>query len=120
MKAKGIRIVRYADDILIFAPTKQIAGKYMALASNYLENVLKLTVNIKKSHLTNLDKGIKYLGFEVHSDGVYASKKSITKFKEKAECNEVPVYRGKKTNPKIKGEKYSLLHQAESPAKRGS
>lgn len=37
MKAKGIRIVRYANDILIFAKDKQTAGNYRAVATKILE-----------------------------------------------------------------------------------
>ena len=83
MKNKGIRIVRYADDILIFATTKNQAGKYRVIATKFLEEDLKLTVNTKKTHLTNLDKGIPYLGFVLRSFGVSVSEKSIKKFKDK-------------------------------------
>ena len=63
MKNKNIRIVRYADDILIFAKSKSEAGRYKEIATKILEQELKLTVNVKKTHITNIDKGIAYLGF---------------------------------------------------------
>lgn len=83
MKSLGIRIVRYADDILIFAKSKSEAGKHRAIATKFLETELKLTVNQKKTHLTNLDEGIPYLGFILRNGGVSVSKKSIRKFKDK-------------------------------------
>ncbi len=83
MKNKGIRIVRYADDILIFATSKNQAGKYKALATKFLEEDLRLTVNTKKTHLTNLNDGIPYLGFVLRSFGVSVSDRSINKFKDK-------------------------------------
>jgi len=83
MKSLGIRIVRYADDILVFAATKSEAGRYRAIATRYLEDELKLTVNQEKTHLANLDRGIPYLGLVIHNHGVLASEKSIRKFKEK-------------------------------------
>lgn len=83
MKNKGIRIVRYADDILIFAATKSQAGNYRALATKFLEEDLKLKVNSEKTHLTNLEQGIPYLGFVIRNFGVSVSEKSIRKFKEK-------------------------------------
>jgi RNA-directed DNA polymerase len=83
MKGKGIRIVRYADDILIFAETRSQAGGYRALATKFLERDLRLKVNVDKTHLTNLDQGIPYLGFVLHNFGVSVSEKSIRKFKEK-------------------------------------
>ncbi len=83
MKNKGIRIVRYADDILIFADTKSQAGSYRAIATKFLEEDLKLKVNVKKTHLTHLNQGIPYLGFVLRSFGVSVSEKSILKFKAK-------------------------------------
>jgi group II intron reverse transcriptase/maturase len=83
MKGKGIRIVRYADDILIFARTKSQAGKYRALATDYLEKDLQLTVNTDKTHLTSLQQGIPYLGIVLRIYGVSVSEKSVRKFKEK-------------------------------------
>jgi group II intron reverse transcriptase/maturase len=83
MKSKGIRIVRYADDILIFAETKSQAGSYRALATKFLEEDLKLKVNVNKTHLTNLTEGIPYLGFVIRNIGVSVSEKSIRNFKEK-------------------------------------
>lgn len=83
MKGKGIRIVRYADDILIFARTKSQAGKYRAIATDYLEQDLSLIVNTDKTHLTNLQQGIPYLGIVLRNYGVSVSDKSVRKFKEK-------------------------------------
>ncbi|MBI9062596.1 MAG: group II intron reverse transcriptase/maturase [Marinilabiliaceae bacterium] len=83
MKDKGVRIVRYADDILIFAATRSQAGSFKAIATKFLEDDLKLKVNVNKTHLTNLDQGIPYLGFVLRTIGVSVSEKSIQKFKEK-------------------------------------
>lgn len=83
MKGKGIRIVRYADDILIFARTKSQAGNYRAIATDFLEKDLQLVVNTDKTHLTNLQQGIPYLGIVIRDYGVSVSDKSIRKFKEK-------------------------------------
>ena len=43
MKTLGIRIVRYADDILVFASSKSEAGRYRAIATKYLEGELRLS-----------------------------------------------------------------------------
>ena len=45
MKSRGHRIVRYADDILIFCGTERAAERALQTAVNYLEGELKLTVN---------------------------------------------------------------------------
>jgi RNA-directed DNA polymerase len=54
MMSKGIRIVRYADDILIFAKDKRQAGNYMSYATKILEEELKLKVNREKTKLANV------------------------------------------------------------------
>lgn len=94
MKQQGIRIVRYADDILIFSETRSKSGQYKAKAENYLEKRLKLTVNRTKTHLTDLEKGIPYLGFVITNYGVVVAHKSIKKFKEKVR-NLTPRNKGK-------------------------
>lgn len=97
MKGKGIRIVRYADDILIFASTKSQAGSYKAMATEYLEQELRLEVNVKKTHLTSLEKGIPYLGIVLYNYGVVTSAKSIGRFKDKV----------RKLTPRRQGRKLS-------------
>jgi len=97
MKGKGIRIVRYADDILIFARTKSQAGKYRAIATDYLEKDLRLTVNTNKTHLTNLHQGIPYLGIVLRDYGVSVSEKSVRRLKEKV----------RKLTPRKQGRKLS-------------
>ena len=93
MKQQGIRMVRYADDILILARTRAQSGEYKAKAESYLENELKLTVNRKKTHLTNLDKGIKYLGFTITNFGVLIHPDKVKTFKDKV----------RKLTPRTKG-----------------
>ena len=83
MKAKGIRIVRYADDILIFANTSRQAERYQEVAFQILEGDLKLTVNRTKTHITSLYKGVSYLGFVIHSKYITIDPKRIKRFKDK-------------------------------------
>ena len=82
MKSKGIRIVRYADDILIFAESPGKAKEYMNLAFDILESDLKLTVNRDKTYLTNADKGIPYLGFVIRRTNISIQEKKIKSFKD--------------------------------------
>ncbi|MEW6625054.1 MAG: group II intron reverse transcriptase/maturase [Bacillota bacterium] len=83
MKKRGIRIVRYADDILLFARTYQEAKKYQQIATEFLEKELKLVVNREKTHLTDNKKGVTYLGFVIYSKHVTISPKKLKSFKEK-------------------------------------
>lgn len=83
MMARGHRIVRYADDILIFKTSKTGAENALEVADEFLEKNLKLTVNRRKTHLTSLRQGVRYLGVEIHSTYIQIQDKKIKAFKEK-------------------------------------
>ena len=82
MKEQNIRIVRYADDILIFARTKRKAEQYERKAIAILEG-LKLKINTEKTHICSIDTGVKYLGFVLKSKYVFIDKERILRIKEK-------------------------------------
>lgn len=83
MKRRGIRIVRFADDILIFARTKADAGNYKALAVKILEEEMKLTVNREKTHLTKLEDGVKFLGVVIWRSWITIQESRLKKFKDR-------------------------------------
>jgi RNA-directed DNA polymerase len=83
MKSKGIRIVRYADDILIFARDKQSAGNYKAFATKILEEEMALTVNKEKTKITSVYEGVSYLGFVINPYGISIDPKRVNRFKDK-------------------------------------
>lgn len=83
MKRRGIRIVRYADDILVFAYSKRQAEKYREIAYSILEGELKLVVNKKKTHITSVHKGVAYLGFVIYPRCVTINPKKLAQFKNK-------------------------------------
>ena len=83
MKRRGIRIVRFADDILIFARTKADAGNYKALATRILEEEMRLTVNKEKTHLTELGNGVKFLGVVIWGKWITIQETRLKRFKDK-------------------------------------
>jgi len=82
MRIKGLEIVRYADDILIFAKTKKKAEQYQRFATKYL-NSIYLIINEEKTHITHISKGITYLGFKIYKRFVSIDSKRIKVFKDK-------------------------------------
>lgn len=86
MKRRGHRIVRYADDILILCASQSAAVHAKQVATNLLEEDLKLKVNRQKTHLTHSDQGVKYLGVEIHRSytGIQRGKIDLFKAKIKA------------------------------------
>lgn len=83
MKEQGIRIVRFADDILILAGTRWEAGRFGAIARNILEKELKLKVNQEKTHLTSVNEGVPFLGFIIKGKWITIHPTRIKRFKEK-------------------------------------
>jgi len=83
MMAKGIRIVRFADDILIFAKDKQTAGNCRKYATKILEEELKLTVNKDKTKTTSIHEGVEFLGFIIYTKWVTVNPKRVKRFKDK-------------------------------------
>lgn len=82
MMANNIRIVRYADDILVFAKTKADAGRYKTFAMKVLECELKLKVNKDKTHITSVTRGVAFLGFIIRSKCISIHPKRIKRLKD--------------------------------------
>jgi group II intron reverse transcriptase/maturase len=83
MKARGHRIVRYADDILILCASRAGAENALAVAQDYLENELKLTVNASKTHIAHSDNGVKFLGVVLHTAYTRIQDKKVERLKQK-------------------------------------
>ncbi len=71
LEKRGIRFVRYADDMLLFAKCKRSAERILTNIVPYIENKLKLKVNREKTSVSYIGK-IKFLGY-----GFYPSKAGI-------------------------------------------
>jgi len=80
MKDRKHRIVRYADDILIFTKSKSAAHNALKQASAYLEKELKLTVNKEKTHIVHSSKGVKFLGVIIYTRFTSIQEKKIKSF----------------------------------------
>ena len=83
MRKRNIRIVRYADDILVFARTPRQAERYKQIAYGILEDELKLVVNKEKTHITSVEAGVPYLAFVIYPEHVAIQPKKIKAFKDK-------------------------------------
>ena len=83
MRRRNHRIVRYADDILIFCRSRRGAENALRQATKILGHELKLTVNQKKSHIAHSAEGVKFLGVEIGSQYTRIQSKKIEGFKRK-------------------------------------
>ena len=89
MRRRGVRMVRYADDIVVFAKSKRAAERLLESCRRYLEGKLKLHINTEKSKVTSIfsTRNFKFLGFCLGKNGkgvfIRAHYKSLKKAKEK-------------------------------------
>lgn len=68
LEQRGLRFVRYADDVLIFTKSETAANRVMASISSWTERKLFLKVNATKSKVARPMRS-KYLGFTFLKNG---------------------------------------------------
>lgn len=89
MESRGVRVIRYADDIVVLAKSKRAAERLLESSRTYLEQKLKLEMNTQKSKVVRViaQKHFKFLGFALgkNGKGVYirVHRQSLTKAKKK-------------------------------------
>lgn len=87
LERKGLRFVRFADDVVIFVKSRKSAVRVSEGITKFIEKKLKLKVNRDKTKITHYTK-IKYLGYSFYiasgkKAGLRVHKKSIDKMKSK-------------------------------------
>ena len=70
MHRSGIRLVRYADDLLLLCRSESRARHALEQAQKHLAK-LQLTLNPKKTQIADLNTGIEFLGHIFDKDGCY-------------------------------------------------
>ena len=89
MERRGMKFVRYADDIVVLTKSKRAAKRMLKSCGKYLEGKLKLTLNYQKSKTVSVlaRKYFKFLGFCLGKTGkgifIRAHQSSLSKAKQK-------------------------------------
>lgn len=89
MERRGVKVIRYADDIVVLARSKRAGERLLESSKRYLEGKLKLRLNAEKSKVVSVYsvRNFKFLGFALGKgkDGIYirAHAKSLKKAKQK-------------------------------------
>jgi group II intron reverse transcriptase/maturase len=83
MMKRQHRLVRYADDILIFCTSQSGAENALKVASHILEVTLKLKVNEEKTHIAHSRNGVKFLGVVIGNKYTRIQEKKLRGFKVK-------------------------------------
>lgn len=103
LERRGIRFVRYADDIMLFARCKRSATRIMAHILPFIENKLKLRVNKEKTKVAYIGH-VKFLGY-----GFYSSKGSKIKLKVHRKSIEKMKDKVREITSRSKGISYEAL-----------
>ena len=88
-EGRGVKVIRYADDIVLLAKSQRAAERLLETSSRYLEKKLKLKVHTEKSRAVSVYsiRNFKFLGFALgrNKDGTYirVHAKSMKKAKRK-------------------------------------
>lgn len=101
LEQRGLRFVRYADDVLIFTKSEMAANRVMKSISDWIERKLFLKVNATKSKVVRPTRS-KYLGFTFLKNGGQWKVKPTTE-KKKALYKKMSEYliRGKAVSRSI-------------------
>ena len=89
MERRGVRFVRYADDIVVLTKSKRAAQHMLESSQKYLEGKLKLAMNAQKSKTVSVlsQRNFKFLGFCLGKNGtsifIRAHRSSLVKAKRK-------------------------------------
>jgi group II intron reverse transcriptase/maturase len=89
MARRGVLVIRYADDIVVLAKSERAAQRLLETSQKYLEEKLKLRMNLEKSRVVSVVaiRNFKFLGFALGKgkNGYYvrAHAKSLKKAKQK-------------------------------------
>ena len=74
MESRGVKFVRYADDIVLLAKSRRAAQRLLENSCGYLEGKLKLKVNVEKSQVVSVySRKFKFLGLTLgkNGDGIF-------------------------------------------------
>ena len=88
-EGRGVKVIRYADDIVLLAKSQRAAERLLETSTRYLEEKLKLTVNKEKSRSVSVAaiRNFKFLGFALGRSRrgyfIRAHAKSLKKAKQK-------------------------------------
>lgn len=86
LERRGLRFVRYADDLVIFVKSRRAAQRVKESVSDYIEKKLNLRVNREKTQAVYMTN-VKFLGFSFYEKddkvGVIVHPKALQKLKDK-------------------------------------
>lgn len=82
LERRGHKFARYADDFIILVQSQRAGERVLYSITHYLQNRLKLVINIEKSQVVKTSES-KFLGFTFVNGRIKWHPKSLLKFKQR-------------------------------------
>ncbi|BCE00917.1 RNA-directed DNA polymerase [Marinicellulosiphila megalodicopiae] len=82
LEKRGHQFSRYADDFMIVIKSQRAGERVLSSITKYLQNRLKLSINLKKSQVVNV-KDSQFLGFTFKRGHIKWHEKTLHKFKQR-------------------------------------
>jgi len=82
MKGRGYSLVRYADDVLLLAKSKEEAEDMLVKVKETIEK-LRLELNTEKTKILHVSDGVDFLGFTIYEGHKVPQKKAVKRYKDK-------------------------------------
>ena len=104
LEKRGHRFARYADDLVILCRSKRAAQRTLTSVMRFLEGRMKLKVNDRKTTVSYITRGVKFLGHGFHKvkDGVMPTVHSKSKERLKNALREILSRNRKKSIEAVK------------------
>lgn len=77
------KFVRYADDFVVLAKSRESVEKALTLVTRVIEDDLGLELSPEKTKITSFNEGFEFLGFFISSRTIGIRDKAVRKFKDK-------------------------------------
>lgn len=82
MKGRGYILVRYADDVLLLAKSKEEAEDILVKVKGTIGK-LRLELNTEKTRILHVSDGVDFLGFTIYEGHKVPQKKAVKKYKDR-------------------------------------
>lgn len=86
--------LRYGDDFIISGSDLKKLNFIKTQAVNFLNNELKLQVNLKSDKIVKPRHGLKFLGMKIWHSGKTLSKRNLARIKERLKLSNISSYSG--------------------------
>lgn len=90
---KPLAYLRYGDDFILFAPTRQASYRFMTRAAQFLSANLELALNPKNNIVVPAVNGLQFLGHTVRHDSVVVDKSTTSTVLNRANLHNVASYK---------------------------